>query len=102
VSWRLVDGPWAVGSEFSCGDGTSLCGRRSAVTCWYLLSPIHLSNSLDEWKCHYSIGGIFSVSTLYCYLAGIIIFLVSLEPDLVKDLSFLWKSSTPSKVIVFS
>jgi hypothetical protein len=28
-----------------------------------LLTPIQLSNSIDEWKCHYSTGGIFSVSS---------------------------------------
>jgi hypothetical protein len=67
-----------------------------------ILTPIQLSSSLDEWKCQYSTGGMFSVRSLYCYLAGIIIPPIFLEPDLVKDLRFLWKSIAPSKVIVFS
>jgi hypothetical protein len=50
VSWRLVDGPRAVGSGFSCEGGTSLCGRRNMLV--NLSTPIHLSSSIDEWKCH--------------------------------------------------
>jgi hypothetical protein len=67
-----------------------------------ILTPIQLSNSIDAWKCHYSTGGTFSVSSLYCYLSGIIIPPISLEPDIIRDLGFVWKSLAPSKVIVFS
>jgi hypothetical protein len=67
-----------------------------------ILTPIHLSNSCDEWKCHHSTGGMFSVRSLYCYLAGIIIPPISLDPDRVRDLGCLWKNLAPSKVIVFS
>jgi hypothetical protein len=67
-----------------------------------LLTPIHLSNNSDEWKCQFSTGGMFSVSSLYRYLSGIIIPPISLDPGLVRELSYLWKSLAPSKVIVFS
>jgi hypothetical protein len=67
-----------------------------------LLTPIQLANSNDEWKCHYSPECMFSVSSLYRYLSGIIIPPISLEPDLVSDLGLVWESLAPSKVIVFS
>jgi hypothetical protein len=44
----------------------------------------------------------FSVCSLYRYLSGIIIPPISLEPDIVSDLGWVWKSWAPSKVIVFS
>ncbi|KAK2393020.1 hypothetical protein QL285_055002 [Trifolium repens] len=67
-----------------------------------VLTPIQLSSSKDEWKSHHVFGGIFSVRSIYCYLTGIIIPPISLEPDLVRNLSCLWKSFAPSKIIVFS
>jgi hypothetical protein len=67
-----------------------------------LLFPIQLDISNDEWKCHHLSEGMFSVRSIYCYLAGSIIPPISLEPDLVRDLGFLWKSFAPSKIIVFS
>jgi hypothetical protein len=67
-----------------------------------ILTSILLSNSCDEWKCHHLTGGMFSVRSLYCFLAGIIIPPISLDPDRVRDLGCLWKSLAPSKVIVFS
>ncbi|GAU34591.1 hypothetical protein TSUD_15060 [Trifolium subterraneum] len=67
-----------------------------------VLTPIELTNVEDEWKCHYSIGGLFSVSSLYKFLSGIIIPPISLDPELVRDLGTLWESLAPSKVIVFS
>jgi hypothetical protein len=67
-----------------------------------ILTPIQLTNSNDEWKCTYSTGGMFSVCSLYRYLSGIIIPPISLEPDIVSDLGWVWKSWAPSKVIVFS
>ncbi|CAJ2632776.1 unnamed protein product [Trifolium pratense] len=67
-----------------------------------LLTPIQLANVEDEWRCHYTNGGTFSVSLLYKYLSGKIITPISLDPELVRDLGFLWESLAPSKVIVFS
>jgi hypothetical protein len=60
-----------------------------------VLTPIQLSSSNDEWKCHHVFGGIFSVSSIYCYLAGIVIPPISLDVDLVRNLGFLWKSFAP-------
>ncbi|MCH80143.1 LINE-1 reverse transcriptase like [Trifolium medium] len=67
-----------------------------------VLTPIQLSNSKDEWRCHYANGGLFSVSSLYKYLAGRIIPPISWDPELVRDLGYLWESFAPSKVVVFS
>jgi hypothetical protein len=67
-----------------------------------LLFPIQLDTSNDEWKCHHISEGMFSVRSIYRYLAGSIIPPISLEPDLVRDLGFLWKSFAPSKITVFS
>jgi hypothetical protein len=67
-----------------------------------LLFPIQLATSNDEWKCHHVSGGMFSVRSIYRFLAGSIIPPIALEPDLVRDLGFLWKSFAPSKIIVFS
>ncbi|PNX96622.1 hypothetical protein L195_g019832, partial [Trifolium pratense] len=67
-----------------------------------VLTPIQLSNSLDEWRCHYSNGGIFTVSSLYRHLSDSIIPPFSFDQELVRDLGYLWKSLAPSKVIVFS
>jgi hypothetical protein len=50
-----------------------------------LLTPIQLSTSIDEWKCHHVTGGMFSVRSIYCYLAGIIILPISLEPDFIHE-----------------
>ncbi|GAU29855.1 hypothetical protein TSUD_379450 [Trifolium subterraneum] len=67
-----------------------------------ILTPIQLSHSNDEWRCHHATGGRFSVSSLYCFLSGSILPPISLNPDFVRDLGFLWKSWAPSKVVVFS
>ncbi|GAU18134.1 hypothetical protein TSUD_248350 [Trifolium subterraneum] len=67
-----------------------------------VLTPIQLINKEDEWRCHYFNGSLFSVSSLYKYLSGIIIPPISRDPELVRDLGFLWESLAPSKVIVFS
>ncbi|MCH90264.1 ribonuclease H protein, partial [Trifolium medium] len=67
-----------------------------------LLTPIQLSNANDEWRWHYSTGGMFSFSVLYQYLSGLILPPIYLNPDFVRDLSYLWKRLAPSKVIVFS
>ncbi|MCI07972.1 hypothetical protein A2U01_0029042, partial [Trifolium medium] len=67
-----------------------------------LLTPIQLANAVDEWRCHYTNGEKFSVSSLYKYLSGRIIPPISWDPELVKELGFLWESLAPSKVIVFS
>jgi hypothetical protein len=67
--------------------------RRDMLT--NILTPIQLSTSNDEWKCHHVTGGMFSVRSMYCFLAGSIIPPISLDPDFVKDLGFLWKSFAP-------
>ncbi|GAU27881.1 hypothetical protein TSUD_159750 [Trifolium subterraneum] len=67
-----------------------------------VLTPIELSNVEDVWKCHHSIGGLFSVNSLYKFLYGVVTHPIHLDPDLVHDLGCLWKSLAPSKVIIFS
>jgi hypothetical protein len=67
-----------------------------------LLTPIQLLNFNDEWRCHYSTGGMLSVFSLYRYLSGSIIPSISSNSDFLRDLRYSWKSFAPSKIIVFS
>jgi hypothetical protein len=60
-----------------------------------ILTPIQLSTSNDEWRCHHVIRGMFSIRSMYCYLAGSIIPPILLDPDFVKELGLLWKSFAP-------
>jgi hypothetical protein len=60
-----------------------------------ILTPIQLSTSNDEWRCHHVTGGMFSVRSMYCYLAGSVIPPILLDPEFVKELGFLWKSFAP-------